>query len=45
MQRPKSVAFRDVGRTKSHGCFDLANWNAEYLIKLVWVGMPVRVIP
>ena len=29
-----------VGRTESHGCFRLANWNAEYLLKLVWVGMP-----
>jgi lipoprotein-anchoring transpeptidase ErfK/SrfK len=35
----------DVGRTESHGCFRLANWNAEYLLKLVWVGMPVRVEP
>jgi len=34
-----------VGRTESHGCFRLANWNAEYLIKLVWVGMPVWVEP
>jgi lipoprotein-anchoring transpeptidase ErfK/SrfK len=34
-----------VGRTESHGCFRLANWNAEYLIKLAWVGMPVRVEP
>ncbi len=34
-----------VGRTESHGCFRLANWNAEYLIKLVWVGMPVFVEP
>ena len=34
-----------VGRTESHGCFRLANWNAEYLLKLVWVGMPVRVNP
>ena len=34
-----------VGRTESHGCFRLANWNAEYLLKLVWVGMPVRVEP
>ena len=34
-----------VGRTESHGCFRLANWNAEYLIKLVWVGMPVYVEP
>ena len=35
----------DVGRTESHGCFRLANWNAEFLLKLVWVGMPVRVQP
>lgn len=34
-----------VGRTESHGCFRLANWNAEYLIKLVSVGMPVFVEP
>jgi lipoprotein-anchoring transpeptidase ErfK/SrfK len=34
-----------VGRTESHGCFRLANWNAEHLIRLVWVGMPVRVEP
>ena len=34
-----------VGRTESHGCFRLANWNAEYLVKLVWVGMPVFVEP
>lgn len=34
-----------VGRTESHGCFRLANWNAEYLLKLVWKGMPVRVDP
>jgi len=32
-----------VGRTESHGCFRLANWNAEYLAKLVWVGMPVTI--
>jgi lipoprotein-anchoring transpeptidase ErfK/SrfK len=30
-----------VGRTESHGCFRLANWNADYLAKLVWIGMPV----
>jgi lipoprotein-anchoring transpeptidase ErfK/SrfK len=35
----------EVGRTESHGCFRLANWNAEYLVKLVWVGMPVWVEP
>ena len=34
-----------VGRTESHGCFRLANWDAEYLLKLSWVGMPVEVIP
>jgi lipoprotein-anchoring transpeptidase ErfK/SrfK len=34
-----------VGRTESHGCFRLANWNAEYLIKLVSVGTPVLVEP
>jgi lipoprotein-anchoring transpeptidase ErfK/SrfK len=34
-----------VGRTESHGCFRLANWDAVYLSKLVWTGMPVRVEP
>ena len=34
-----------VGRTESHGCFRLANWDAEYLVKLAWIGMPVRVEP
>lgn len=34
-----------VGRTESHGCFRLANWDAEYLLKLVWIGMPVEVEP
>jgi len=32
-----------VGRTESHGCFRLANWNAQYVLKVVWVGMPVYV--
>lgn len=35
----------EVGRTESHGCFRLANWNAELLVKLVWIGMPVHVEP
>jgi peptidoglycan hydrolase-like protein with peptidoglycan-binding domain len=35
----------DVGRTESHGCFRLANWNAEYLLQLVSVGTPVKVEP
>lgn len=34
-----------VGRTESHGCFRLANWNAEYLIRLVAVGTTVIVEP
>jgi lipoprotein-anchoring transpeptidase ErfK/SrfK len=34
-----------IGRTESHGCFRLANWDAEYLLKLAWVGMPVDVEP
>jgi lipoprotein-anchoring transpeptidase ErfK/SrfK len=36
---------QEVGRTESHGCFRLANWDAEYLSQLVWVGMPVEVQP
>ena len=34
-----------VGRTESHGCFRLANWDAAYLLKLVWIGLPVEVVP
>jgi lipoprotein-anchoring transpeptidase ErfK/SrfK len=34
-----------VGRTESHGCFRLANWNVQYLVKLIWVGAPVLVEP
>ena len=34
-----------VGRTESHGCFRLANWNAACLLQLAWVGMPVFVDP
>ena len=32
-----------VGRTESHGCFRLANWDARMLLKLAWVGLPVMV--
>lgn len=32
-----------VGRTESHGCFRLANWNADYLRRMAWVGMPIWV--
>jgi lipoprotein-anchoring transpeptidase ErfK/SrfK len=38
-------APEQIGRTESHGCFRLANWDAEYLVKLAWVGMPVLVEP
>ena len=34
----------DVGRTESHGCFRLANWNARYLAHIVTVGTPVWVL-
>lgn len=38
-------APEQVGRTESHGCFRLANWNASHLAKLVWIGMPVYIEP
>ena len=34
-----------IGRTESHGCFRLANWNAELLARCVTIGMPVFVVP
>ena len=34
-----------VGRTESHGCFRLANWDAAYLSQIVSAGMPVYVEP
>ena len=35
----------EVGRTESHGCFRLANWNARYLLQFVSVGTRVEVRP
>jgi lipoprotein-anchoring transpeptidase ErfK/SrfK len=35
----------EVGRTESHGCFRLANWNVEYLLKLIGLGTVVWVEP
>lgn len=32
-----------VGRTESHGCFRLANWNAERLLSMVRVGTLVEI--
>lgn len=34
-----------VGRTESHGCFRLANWDARTLLAIAWVGLPVFVEP
>lgn len=33
----------DIGRTESHGCFRLANWNARKLLGMVTIGIPVTV--
>ena len=34
----------DVGFTGSHGCFRLANWNAQKLIKMIRIGMDVEMV-
>lgn len=34
-----------IGRTESHGCFRLANWDAVTLLDRIYVGMPVVVEP
>jgi len=34
-----------VGRTESHGCFRLANWDARTMVDLAWVGLRVVVEP
>ncbi|MDD5676823.1 MAG: L,D-transpeptidase [Kiritimatiellae bacterium] len=31
----------DIDKAASHGCFRLANWNAEKLIAMVKIGMPI----
>ncbi len=38
-------APEQVGRTESHGCFRVANWDALTLLDLVWIGLPVIVEP
>ena len=35
----------DIGKTESHGCFRLANWNARKLLQMVRLGTPVIVQP
>jgi lipoprotein-anchoring transpeptidase ErfK/SrfK len=34
-----------VGRTESHGCFRLANWDAQTLLEITYVGLTVVVDP
>jgi len=31
----------DIGKTESHGCLRLANWNAARLLKMISIGIPV----
>ena len=33
-----------IGKTFSHGCFRLANWNAYRLAQMVSIGTPVEVV-
>ncbi len=33
----------DVGKTESHGCYRLANWDVKFLLKAVKIGMKVVV--
>ncbi len=33
----------EIGKTESHGCFRLANWNARKLMEMVSIGCPVMV--
>lgn len=35
----------DIGKTQSHGCFRLSNWNAEKLLRMIAIGTPVIVEP
>lgn len=43
LRHSRHAGPEQVGRTESHGCFRLANWNAEYLRRMVGVGTPVNV--
>lgn len=33
----------DIGKTESHGCFRLANWNADRLARMIEIGTPVEI--
>lgn len=34
----------DIGRTESHGCFRLHNWNARRLVRMAWIGLPITIV-
>lgn len=34
-----------IGRTESHGCIRLANWDAQRLLRAVRTGLPVHILP
>jgi lipoprotein-anchoring transpeptidase ErfK/SrfK len=36
-------APEEIGKTESHGCFRLANWNARKLLDAISIGIPVIV--
>jgi lipoprotein-anchoring transpeptidase ErfK/SrfK len=38
-----TVRPQDIGKTGSHGCFRLANWDAARLARAVSIGTPVVV--
>jgi len=40
-----SPSPEEIGITRSHGCFRLANWNITKLMKMVTIGTPVVVMP
>lgn len=40
-----TVRPQDIGKTGSHGCFRLTNWDAARLARAVRVGTVVRVLP
>lgn len=37
-------APEDIGKTESHGCFRLTNWNARKLLGMISIGLPVQVL-
>ncbi|MBC7797309.1 MAG: murein L,D-transpeptidase [Pyrinomonadaceae bacterium] len=38
-------APEEVGRTESHGCFRMTNWDVQQLYKIIKIGTPVTVEP